>query len=163
MGTPDPPTDPGAAFSAAIAALTGELQALRVDVQEDAKIRIRKQHRITAALLVLAVVILLVLGVSILSWQIARQVRTTNARMVDCTTPGGDCYQDAQRRTGDAVAVVGRRIDGSTKAAIYAVECARLRPNESGPDFDRFLEACVAGKLAAPAPPPATPTPQPTK
>jgi hypothetical protein len=86
--------------------------------------------------------VLMVLGVAWQNNQIAMQVRDTNARVADCTTAGGACYREGQRRTGAAVGDI-------TRASVYVAECARIRPGESGPVYDAYLEQCVAEKLEA--------------
>jgi hypothetical protein len=162
MALNDPSADPAdhsadkpvAALSHALATLSAELAALRDDVKADMRARIRKQHSIVVALAVLAVVMILGIILSVQTNRIAGDARTTNERMADCTTPGGGCYREGQRRTGEAVGDI-------LKASIYMAECSRLRPGESGPAFDAFLERCVADRLAAAEPTPG-PAPGPT-
>jgi hypothetical protein len=74
--------------------------------------------------------------------------------MADCTTPGGKCYEDGRSRTGNAISDI-------LKVNLYMAECARLKPGESGPGFDAFLERCVGDKLASSHASDATPTPAP--
>jgi hypothetical protein len=156
MTAPDQPNDPIAILGRALNALTGELKALREDVQADARARVRKQHTIMAVLVVLVGGLALVGLVSVQNRQIAQQTKTTNAVMVDCTTPGGGCYRANQARTRQAIQDVIR-------TQVYVAECARLRPDQSGPLFDAAIEVCVAERLAADRPTPsASPTPGPS-
>jgi hypothetical protein len=154
MADPRGPTDPMAVLSRALTDLTNRLDALRADVQADARARVRKQHTIMAVLAVLAAAVGLVGFVSVQNNRIARDTRTTNTRIVDCTTPGGGCYRDRQRRTGDAVGDI-------VKASVFVAECSRLRPGDSGPVFDAALEQCVAAKLSSHRPSTPVPTPAP--
>jgi hypothetical protein len=116
----------------------------------------RRENRIYLMILgVLGLFVALSLFVSAQNYQIAEQTRTTNERLADCTTPTGKCYRQGQARTGSAVADI-------LKASVYMAECSRLRPGDSGPEFDAFLERCVAERIvrsrATPAPS-STPTP----
>jgi hypothetical protein len=61
----------------------------------------------------------------------------TNERIVDCTTPGGKCYQQGQKRTGAAVADI-------LKGATYAIACADKR----GVQTEAEIQACVLKRIA---------------
>jgi hypothetical protein len=100
MTAPDKPDDPIAILGRALNALTGELKALREDVQADARARVRKQHTIMAVLIVLVGGLALVGLMSVQNRQIAQQTKATNATIADCTSPGGRCYRASQARTG---------------------------------------------------------------
>lgn len=123
------------ALKTSMAALVAESQALRSDVHRAEQAR-KRANQINAV--VLGVVALFVAALAVIGYQVS----VTNQRMVDCTTPGGRCYQQGQQRTAAAVGDVLR-------VSIYMAECSRLLPGESGPDFDRKLERCVFEKLAA--------------
>lgn len=132
-----------------LADLIEESQALRTDVKSADKTRAqenevrRKENRINLALIgMLAIFVLMVLGVAWQNNQIASSTADTNRRIADCTTAGGQCYEDGQRRTAVIVGDI-------TRASVYVIECTRLRPGESGPAYDAFLEQCVAEKLEA--------------
>lgn len=60
----------------------------------------------------------------------------TNERIVSCTDPQGECYREAQERTADAVADIG-------KVAAYASSCAD-RPGVQG---EVEVYACVLDRL----------------
>jgi hypothetical protein len=133
------------------AALIAESQALREDVHTAEAARKRqvttqtRQNRISTA--ILFVLLVFVIMALVIAWQGNRtiaQTRETNQRMVDCTAPGGRCYEEGKARTGSAINAILR-------ADVFVSECSRLRPGESGPAFDQFLEACVGQRLAAAA------------
>jgi hypothetical protein len=144
-------TTPVADLHGELAALIDEAQALRTDV------RSAEQARRRASQINLGVLILLIIFVGLLmavTWQnnrLSHEVAKGNARIADCTTAGGKCYDDGKKRTGSAIGDIIR-------AEIFMAECARQWPGESGPTFDRKLEACVAQRLtnanATPAPTP---------
>jgi hypothetical protein len=150
-----------AALRSSLTDLVEESQALRGDVQraEDAR---RKATVVNLGLLVLLVLFVGLLGA--VSWQnnrVIEKVEETNSIMADCTTPGGACYEQSQKRVGSA-------INDIVWASVYMSQCARLWPDESGPSYDRKLEACVIGRLeqaarereASPSPTPSvSPTP----
>lgn len=127
-----------------LADLIEESQALRNDVH-DAE-RARKKASLVSMMVLIALCVPMIMLV-ILVWQnnmISQDVRKTNEVIVDCTTPGGKCAAQSSKRTGDAIGDIIR-------ANIFMAECARLYPGEVGPEFDRKLEACVYGRLAAAA------------
>lgn len=156
MTKPDRPDV--AALSGSMRDLLEQADALRTDVHTAERARRRQNTISTAILAVLAGFVAIAL---VLAWQGNRtiaQTRETNERIVDCTSPGGQCYQDGSQRTGAAVTAI-------VWASIYMAECARQRPGDAGPEFDKFLEQCVEGKLSAltPATPPASsPSPSPS-
>lgn len=137
-----------------LSALIAESQSLRADVHTAEVARRRNALVNMGVLLMLALFVLLVLTVSLQNNQLSRQVRDANARVVDCTTAGGNCYEQGKARTGAAITAILR-------ADIYVAECARLYPGESGPAFDAKMEACVEAKLAAPPRP--APSASPTR
>ncbi len=141
-----------------VGAITGHLE----DVLTEAKglradVRVAERARRRAAAFNLALLGLLaaaLVAVGALGWQnnqLAQRQDETNRRMADCTTPGGDCYEEGRARTEGAVSAVVR-------ISVFVSECGRLYPGESGPEYDKKLEACVAAKLAA-AQPSTGPTP----
>lgn len=135
--------------------LLDESQRLRKDVKSAEQAR-RRENRI--GLFIIGLLTLFVVLIGVVTWQsnqVVRSTQQTNDVIVDCTTPGGQCYEDGRRRTGAAVADLIR-------ASTYVAQCARLRPNESGPEFDRFLEQCVAEKLGAGPTPHPSISPSPT-
>lgn len=163
MSTVDPPglvppkADPApsphvAALRDSLAELIVESQALRTDVRGAERAR-RRASQISLGLL--GLVGLFVGMLMVVSWQnnrLAHQVAETNTRMADCTTPGGKCYEEGRKRTDGAVSAVVR-------ISVLTNQCARLFPEESGPAYDRKLEACVQERLAQPV---QTPTPNPS-
>jgi hypothetical protein len=69
--------------------------------------------------------------------QLAKVSRTndaTFARMLDCTEPTGKCYQQGQRRTGEAIGSIN-------DAAILAAVCAHQHADVAD------VRACVAEGL----------------
>lgn len=127
--------------------LLDEAQALRKDVRSAERAR-RRENRI--GLIVIGLLSLFVLLIGVVTWQnnrIVSAVSTTNATIVDCTSPAGACYRLSQSRTASVVRDL-------IKASTFVAQCARLKPGESGPGFDAYLESCVAAKLGQPAPTP---------
>lgn len=136
-----------------LATLLDEAQRLRGDVHtaEAARKRANQINLAVLGLLGLFVAMLLVIG-----WQnnqLAQDVSRTNEQVADCTTPGGGCYEDGRARTAGAIAAL-------TRISVFVSQCGRLYPGESGPDFDRKLEQCVAAKLAQAQPSPSASTPR---
>jgi hypothetical protein len=143
LGRPDPaaPVPPSvAALRQSLADLIDESQALRTDVHAAEKARKRTGQISLAVLGLLVIFVGLMMAVTWQTNQVAHQVNQTNRRMADCTTPGGACYEEGRKRTGQAISDIIR-------AEVYMAECARLYPGDSGPAFDRKLEACVSGRL----------------
>jgi hypothetical protein len=129
--------------------------ALRTDVKVAEAARRRANHINLGALALLTVLVALLIAVTWQNNRLAHRVDRTNAKLADCTTPGGRCYDEGRARTGQA-------IDDIIRSEIFMAECSRLYPNESGPAYDRKLEACVVQRLAGPglrAPAQPTPTP----
>lgn len=124
-----------------LAAVIAESQALRSEVKTAEAGRRRST---TIGLALMALLVALMVMAVIVTWQnnkVVREVDETNSRVADCTTPGGSCYQQANTRTGQAIADIIR-------AEIYMAECARLYPGAGGKQYDERLEACVYGRLA---------------
>ncbi len=126
-----------AALQTSLAAVVDATEGLRVDVKEAEKARTR-WTRISFVLI--GVLILLVGAVLAIGWQL----KETNDRVADCTTVGGKCYEEGRKRTGEAIGSL-------TRISVYVSQCGRLYPGESGPEYDKKLEQCVAEKLAADA------------
>jgi hypothetical protein len=61
----------------------------------------------------------------------------TNELIASCVTPDGKCAQDGAKRTGEAVANIGR-------LSIYAAACADTPGVQGAPAIER----CVKGLLA---------------
>jgi type VI protein secretion system component VasK len=142
-----------AALSDSLRALIDESKALRQDVDQAERTR-RREARLNAVMIgILSLFVLCVLAVAWQNNAIAQQTADTNRQITSCTVPGGKCYEDGRARTTEAVSNI-------YKSSVYMAECARLQPGVSGADFDRFLEKCVADKIAGSR---ATPAPVPTR
>lgn len=83
----------------------------------------------------LLVVLVLVLVVQI--YQLAQQNNQLNERIVDCTTPGRLCFEDGQKRTADAVALLNRY----TEAAVVCADATGVQSREE-------VRACIIRTLA---------------
>lgn len=136
-----PPTAAGPAISELLAPFQQEAAATRLAIED----RSRSQRRINTWLIgfvaVVAVLVVLVLIILIQNRQRSeqtRQVIQTNAdlsaKIVDCTSVGGTCYEQAQARTR---AALGQLI-ASNKAI---AQCARITAT------DAQLDACVDARL----------------
>ena len=64
--------------------------------------------------------------------QLARENRTNGERLIDCTTPEGQCYQDGQTRTGEAVNTIN-------EVTILAASCVKI----PGVDTEIEIRACI--------------------
>lgn len=130
--------------------IIAESKGLRGDVRDAERARRRAGRFNLAVLAVLAVSLMAVAGLGWQNNQLAQRQDETNRRMADCTTPGGRCYEEGRARTSGAIAAVVR-------ISVYVSQCGRLYPGESGPEYDKKLDACVAAKLAAATPGPTPP------
>lgn len=143
-------------LSGSLTNLGQDVRGLRDDVQQAEARRRRGNKLIAAGLIVVLLAVTMLSVVTVQNRQVLDSTSQTNATMADCTTPGGKCYEESRRRTGEA-------INNILLVSIYMAQCARLYPNEAGPDYDRKLEVCIYERLgmsAAPTSP--TPTPAPT-
>lgn len=132
-----------------LSVLPDGVAALRADVHAAEEAR-KKANRLNTSLLVVAVLLVAVVG--IVGWQnnrLANQVRDTNAHIADCTTAGGQCYEQGRARSNQAITAVVR-------ISILVSQCGRLYPGESGAEYDQKLERCVLGRLAQTQPTPGT-------
>jgi hypothetical protein len=130
-------------------------RALTVEVHAEAEVTRRHNRRVTA---LLAVVALLVGGLVWLSLSNRRlgmanaDLNKQNSQIVEqirsCTTVGGACYEQGQRRTGD---VAGELI----RANIYIQLCLRDHPDSD----EAQVEACVQKQRAAAVKPRPSPAP----
>jgi hypothetical protein len=150
-GDPPPPKE---ILGGTLADLIGESRALRADVHSAETARKLSSKFMLALLALVACGLVLLFALSVQNNQLAREVKATNARMADCTTPGGHCYEQSNRRTGKAIGDI-------IHAEVFMAECARLYPDQAGPAYDAKLEACVAQRLAAPPPASLAPSPAP--
>lgn len=130
-----------------------EAKRLRGDVHSAEVARKRANLINMVVLAVLAGFVALLLAVAVQGNTTAKQAKEAagqaaqaNRQVADCTTPGGQCYEEGRRRSAAAIADI-------LKVSIYMAECARLFPGEAGPEYDRKLEKCVYDRLGA------TPTP----
>ncbi len=130
------------ALRQSLTALIEESQALRGDVHTAEAARRRANHINFGVLGVLVIFVMMLMGLVYQNNQLSTQVADTNKRMADCTTPGGTCYAEGNERTG-------RAINDIVRASVFMSQCARLWPGESGPEYDKKLETCVAQRLAA--------------
>lgn len=126
-----------AALQTSLAAVADATNGLREDVRMAQKESARKTRISFVLIAVLGILLVLVLAVSF-------QLKKTNDHIADCTTAGGQCYEEGRQRTGGAIATL-------TRISVYVSQCGRLWPGESGPEYDRKLEQCVAERLAADA------------
>lgn len=136
------------ALTEALDGLNDGLARLRGDVRREADARHRENLINVGVAAAMLLMILGVLSVSITNTRLARQnqrlsrqVQTTSEQIRDCTQPGGHCYEDGRKRTGDAVA-------GIVRGQVAVAECTKTTGS------DAALETCVRDKLAAPTPTP---------
>ena len=130
-----------------LSALSAKAEGLRTDLKAAEKSR-RAATRVNVALL--GLVALFVGMLTAIGWQVNQGIeanRETSRRIADCTTAGGSCYEEGRKR-GEAA------IGALTKISIYVSQCGRLYPGESGPEYDRKIELCVAERLRLATPSP---------
>lgn len=77
----------------------------------------------------------LLLGVAKLQ-TVAYNTNSTSKRLLDCTSPQGKCYQDGNRRTGEAIGNINR-------VSIYAAYCAKIPVNVTA----KQIENCINAEL----------------
>jgi hypothetical protein len=75
---------------------------------------------------------------------IARENRRNGDRLIDCTTPGGVCYETGQKQTANAIASI---FEADKQVAIIAAVCAQVSPPEI-----EAVRACVDAELAKASP-----------
>lgn len=132
---------PAEVLRASLESLIAESQALRADVHGAEVARKRANQINLGVLALLALFTALLVAIGWQNNQVIGQVRATNNTLVDCTTPGGGCYQQGRARADGAVSAVVR-------ISIFVSQCGRLWPGESGPEYDRKLTQCVMDRLA---------------
>lgn len=52
--------------------------------------------------------------------ELLREVKSTNKRLIDCTTPGGECYAEGQKNTGKAIMGIN---EGTMRVIVAALSC----------------------------------------
>lgn len=64
------------------------------------------------------------------------EIRKVGTRLIDCTEPGGECFQKGQERTQDAVVGIN---EGTLAVIVAAISC-----QEDGIIEERALARCTA-------------------
>jgi hypothetical protein len=78
--------------------------------------------------------------------RLIRKVAQVSRQIQSCTTPGKPCYQDGQRRTGEAVSNIGR---SSIAAAVCVVKIpAEEIAASSRSELIDTIAACVVAQLS---------------
>ena len=98
--------------------------------------------RAAAGVLVGVLVGILIVGGVVLVVQIREATTSTNKTskaVLDCTTPGGECFKRGRRATAKAVGDINRVI-------VLAASCA----DRPGDQTRRQIERCVLRQLAQP-------------
>lgn len=67
-----------------------------------------------------------------------RQGRLSREEILDCTVPGGRCYQENQRQSQE---LVRKLIETQTRANLIVVQCARVTRTEDA------LTGCVSKRM----------------
>lgn len=147
-----PPTPAVGALQSSLSELIRESQKLRTDVHNAEALRaekiaqIRRENLINLVIIgILALFMLMVLAIAWQSNKIAHDTKRNADTLIDCTTPGGKCFQEGKARGNEAVAV----LQGIQQ---YIVECSRALPVSEfppGPAFDNRFESCVQAKVIA--------------
>lgn len=105
------------------------------------------QHQIwydRLKLILLALCVVLVAVILVITTVTLQELRGNSAEnrrnttlLVDCTTPGHQCYDESAKRTGEAVSIINR-------IAVYAAYCAKNLPD--GVPVEQ-VEKCVRTEL----------------
>lgn len=111
-----------------LAELIAESQALRSDVKSAERAR-RRENFVSLALSLIGV---LVIGMVLF---LAFQTQQIGDQIASCTTPDGQCYQDASKRTSGTVQKI-------VAYQVIVAECARATKT------DADLEKCVTDRIA---------------
>jgi len=115
------------------------------------KLRQEAARRQNWVMLGLAVLLVLSLLGNVATFQAAADAKATSAKVADCTTAGGRCYEEGKVRGGGYVNAINL-------AMVYGIECARELGAGSGPEWNAKLEKCVNDKVRAlTQPKPSTP------
>lgn len=113
-------------------ALSEETRADREERRAERQAQ-RRRDRLTLTLIGLVAVLVVALGA------IAWNNRQTYKRIEDCTTTGGKCNEESQKRVGGAISqLVG--------AQVVIEACGRVPDNDTVAE----IEACVAQRMAKP-------------
>lgn len=64
--------------------------------------------------------------------EIAETNRANGQRLIDCTTPGGQCFEDGNDRTGEAIGTIN-------EVTILAASCVQL----PGIDTEAEIRECI--------------------
>ena len=135
------PTAPEPMTPAVIMGLTGQVDELidKLDVMEERRRMDRRVWVIGIAVVVMLCIVSVVVAIS--TAVLATGNRENVNTIKDCTQAGGECFEEGQRRTGEAVSLLIRQ-----NLAVH--EC-RLLPEVQTPEQ---LAACVELELREPAP-----------
>ena len=55
------------------------------------------------------------------NYEVIKEVKVGNARLVDCTEPGGECFEESQKRMGQAVSYLNERRVRDITAALSCI------------------------------------------
>ncbi len=128
--------------------LVAESRAMREGIAVDRQLW---RVRIRAGLVLVAIAVLLIGGQLSLTIRFEqerkersaanienlRRIEAINERIADCTTAGGDCYEQGQKRTGAVLVEV-------TRIQILVDLCGRVADNDTLAEMER----CVATQAA---------------
>lgn len=114
--------------------LVDKLDQIEHDYKDSADKHARRQKYVIG----IGVVVAMLIGGLLF---VAVQAKYTADRIASCTTAGYSCYEQ-NKKTGNELSKL--IIYGGT----YAIECARMFPDEKGDAFNAKLEACVNERLA---------------
>lgn len=140
---------------------TNESLPIDPDIARMAKVRAATAVAILlmalATLIAMTAVAYLALRASDQSTDNGQQLKTVtaiNERLLDCTEPGGKCYEEGQARTGEAVGMLIEDSSASSRVTrqvvVLAAVCdaqSKIRTTENAAKRFVLMEKCINSKL----------------
>lgn len=119
------------------------------DIHEEVAVKAARLEFVQLVLLVLgAITMVVTLAFVVLTHQASLDQRE---RLLDCTEPGGECYQQSQERTAEAVkllaentAAIAARSQATTREVVAVAAACADRP---GPQTRKAIMRCMMEQL----------------
>jgi hypothetical protein len=75
------------------------------------------------------------------------QGKQTRDRIADCTTPGGECYQEGQKRTGEAIQILYEQGIAREKITRTVVRLAAACADKPGSQTAQEILLCIEERM----------------